>query len=101
MANIYIELGILYLTKKDNQKAIDSYNKAINIKKDLYKENEDIAQLYSTIGDIYLITNDLKSAKAMYENGLKMQKKVASGNNQSIQILESKYKETLKKLEQK
>ena len=74
--DVYLSnIGFLYYCLKENQKALEFYQKALKIRKRLYgHEHQEVANSYNSIGNIYQDIGEYKKALEFYQLALNIYK---------------------------
>ena len=77
MASKYGNLGILYKTRGDLDRAEEMYEKSLEIEEFLGRK-EGMASDYANLGNLYKTRGDLDRAEAMYEKSLTLFRQVGA-----------------------
>ncbi|WP_372636502.1 tetratricopeptide repeat protein [Fodinibius sp.] len=84
-ADMYNNRGRAYKNMGENQKALDNLDKALNLKQEIYGENNPkIGRLYHNMGVVYGTIRDFKQAKKMAEQAYEIRVQTLGPEHQLV-----------------
>ena len=73
VATNYNNIGVLYYRQKEYAKALENYEKALEIRQTIFPESHpDIANSYFNLGNLFFAQDSLAKAMAYHQKALKM-----------------------------
>ena len=76
LASLYNNRGFMYSEQSENQKALENFRKAVQLRSKHESETLEIASLYNNIGSIYGSAGDYNTAFEYYEKDMKIKEKL-------------------------